>query len=61
MKTKYVPLALCLLAATACGRVSDVGQVPAPTDIVVTTTEVSGIPVNAASLAIDLTAVATSH
>ena len=28
MKTKHVPLALCLLAATACGRVGDVGQVP---------------------------------
>lgn len=28
MKMKHVPLALCLLAASACGRVADVGQVP---------------------------------
>lgn len=28
MKTKHVPLAFCLMAATACGRVGDVGQVP---------------------------------
>lgn len=28
MKTKHVSLALCLLAASACGRVADVGQVP---------------------------------
>lgn len=28
MKTKHVPLALCLLAASACGRVADVGRVP---------------------------------
>ena len=28
MKTKRLPLALCLLAATACGRVANVGQVP---------------------------------
>ena len=28
MKTRHLPLALCLLAVTACGRVADVGQVP---------------------------------
>ncbi|MDO5371070.1 flagellar basal body L-ring protein FlgH [Paracoccus sp. (in: a-proteobacteria)] len=28
MKTKHIPLALCLLAASACGRVADVGKVP---------------------------------
>ncbi|MBB1490784.1 MULTISPECIES: flagellar basal body L-ring protein FlgH [unclassified Paracoccus (in: a-proteobacteria)] len=28
MKTKHIPLVLCLLAASACGRVADVGKVP---------------------------------
>lgn len=28
MQTRHVSLALCLLAASACGRVADVGQVP---------------------------------
>ena len=28
MKTRHLPLTLCLMAVTACGRVADVGQVP---------------------------------